>query len=128
MIGQAKEFCPNSNSSIYEKQISILIESLSISQAHQTLFTKNFELLKTKYQKILNPNISTENLKSLHFFSENYSFPLRKSVLKKKIDQMLQTKKLYVYLAFLTIYELEIQKTHINFVNLYFDFKMNKIY
>ena len=100
------------------------------SHHYQTLFSKNFELLKNKFQKLMSPNFEIDLWKKLYIFVGNVSFFekmwvlnnlmillslfLRFNELEEKIS--VDIMKVYVFVGFITFYEALMEIPHSQFV------------
>ena len=100
------------------------------SHTNQALFSKNFELLKNKFQRRITPNFEIDLWKKLYIFVGNVSFFEKMWVFEKfnylislffrygelEENRSVDIMKVYVFIGFITFYEALMKIPHSQFV------------
>ena len=125
---QAEPIIKEANNAFLFNQINenIFLERFSVTSNHEIQYSKNYDLLRMKYKKGVNPQLNFEQLK-VSYCGQRF-FLLQKNKKIKKILSIEETKttkighftrnQIYVFLSFISFYELSVGKTHMKFVNI----------
>lgn len=97
--------------------------------AHQIVFTKNFELLKVKYRRKMSPFLDLDLFHSFYFsegrnlFLEEMFFFNKTHMkwsscrIKELEEREVSLKKVYLFLGYMAIFEVAMNKPHSIFVS-----------